>query len=616
MYEVFNWYRSWLAIGGWQQPIPPATMRAHATLGHPNIAAAYLNLILPLGLAYIFRRRKLLWPLLIWAGLVLTLVYFTSSRGGWLGTMAASGSLALLLGLEQRAQVLRAWGWLRARVWALAGLILAGVAGAGLVGVLLLRQSQHPTHAQGDQRGYIWVVALDMFKAHPLLGNGPGTYGLEFLRRYSIPPGLLLAHAHNFALNTLGEMGVIGALALAALAAAIVISLWRAWRGAAPGTRALKAGLIASLVGLAVHSQFDTPETVQVIDLLTAVILGLLMAGQLGRSAAVTGRRVSWPLWLGMLAALGMWGYANISYAAFSRGLSASYQSDWSNTARWMDESVRLEPRLAFGWFQDGFAHGMLALNPDGSLRDRLELQKALAAYERGILLDDSSTLNWTNLGRLRLVAGDLDGALLAYTRAAGLAKNSPDLQFIYARVLEKGRSDAQAMAVYSAALELQRALRYNIFVNFSMLYQVDPGGPLMRVPVPQDGWLALEKGDFTLAAQLFRERAGVNDPGAYFGLGRALAELGDYPGAERALRTAEFAGGDLLAANQAMVWLYERMGDPLKLAQAKEKVADLLNRGSVFGPGRMGEAQAAWYIYHRESLAPELLPGMSLDKR
>ena len=41
----------WLAIDGGQQFIPPTILRARATLGHPNIAAAYFNLMLPLGLA-------------------------------------------------------------------------------------------------------------------------------------------------------------------------------------------------------------------------------------------------------------------------------------------------------------------------------------------------------------------------------------------------------------------------------------------------------------------------------------------------------------------------------------------------------------------------------------
>jgi tetratricopeptide (TPR) repeat protein len=484
--------------------------------------------------------------------------------------------------------------------------------GAGLVGVLLLRQVQNTTHAQGDPRGYIWVVAVDMFKQHPLLGNGPGTYGLEFMRHYSIPPAMLLAHAHNFVLNTLGEMGAAGALALAALTIGIVITLWRAWHKAPVGKRGLTAALIASLVGLAVHSQFDTPETVVMISLLTAVILGLLAGALPGKPAATSdaeARWLSWPLWLGMIAAVGLWGFSNSSYTAFSQGLAASYRSDWQTAAYWMDETVRREPALAFTWFQDGFAHGMLALNPDGSLRDQRELRTALAAYENGMQLEDANSLNWANLGRLRLAARDEGGAVEAFAQAARLAKNSIVIQLEYVLVLEKLQPDAQSRAVYLAALERQRSLYYNLYFNFSMWRQVDLTGFSIPVPEPMEAWLALEKGELSQAVDLFRTQESGNEPYAYIGLGRALMDLGDYPGAERALRTAEFLGGDALAVNQALVWLYSRMDEPEKLAQARARVDDLLERTSVYGPGRMGESPYAWYIYHRESLPLDLLP-------
>ena len=44
--------------------------------------------------------------------------------------------------------------------------------------------------------------------------------------------------------------------------------------------------------------------------------------------------------------------------------------------ANWMDETVRREPGMAYYWFQDGFAHGMLALNQDGILQRSSRIAK------------------------------------------------------------------------------------------------------------------------------------------------------------------------------------------------------------------------------------------------
>ena len=91
--QLGNWYLDWLKIGGIEQPIPPATIRIASTLGHPNYFAAYLNLLWPLAVARWMnspsRPAKVI--LAAWCAAALGLIYFTSSRGGWLGTAVASG---------------------------------------------------------------------------------------------------------------------------------------------------------------------------------------------------------------------------------------------------------------------------------------------------------------------------------------------------------------------------------------------------------------------------------------------------------------------------------------------------------------------------------------------
>jgi len=61
-------------------------------------------------------------------------------------------------------------------------------------------------------RTLIWVAGLSVFRDHPFLGVGPGTYGLNILRMVDIP-----LVAHNTFLSVLVELGVGGALLLVGL---------------------------------------------------------------------------------------------------------------------------------------------------------------------------------------------------------------------------------------------------------------------------------------------------------------------------------------------------------------------------------------------------------------
>src|SRR5204862_414305 len=79
-----------------------------------------------------------------WAIAASVILFFTSSRGGWLGTAAGVAALALLAGYERRSAVRGAWQALRRRPWLVAGIVVAAlalvVAGAAVVYI----ESQHP----------------------------------------------------------------------------------------------------------------------------------------------------------------------------------------------------------------------------------------------------------------------------------------------------------------------------------------------------------------------------------------------------------------------------------------------------------------------------------------
>ncbi|MEP7357175.1 MAG: O-antigen ligase family protein, partial [Anaerolineales bacterium] len=230
--ELAAWYAGWLAIGGLQDPLPPATLRVRAFLGHPNFVAALFSMLLPLALGGVLlaHNRASRGLAAAWVIAAAVIVYFTSSRGGWLGTAAGVAALIVPVAAERRGALRGACQALRRRPWAIAALGLFAVAAVGGAAALVYVQSRHPSHAGRD---YIWEVAWEMFQRHPLTGNGPFTYGTEFIHKYSVPPEVLLAHAHNVFINTLAETGLVGGAAWAVLGLALARAVWRRWQAAA-----------------------------------------------------------------------------------------------------------------------------------------------------------------------------------------------------------------------------------------------------------------------------------------------------------------------------------------------------------------------------------------------
>jgi O-antigen ligase len=106
-----------------------------------------------------------------------------------------------------------------------------------------------------------WAAALEMARARPLVGFGPGTFAAEFVphrlraelryrQRLTSPTSAgSYSEAHSDYLQGLAEIGVIASAAAVALVAVIFARLWRrAFRAASPAQAeaALLAAVLAS----------------------------------------------------------------------------------------------------------------------------------------------------------------------------------------------------------------------------------------------------------------------------------------------------------------------------------------------------------------------------------
>jgi O-antigen ligase len=188
--------------------------RGSGTFICPNHLAGYLEMILPLALAFTITGRfgHLMKIFLAYASLVIFAgITVTISRGGWLATGA---SLMFLT-----------WWLLRQRDYWKRSLLITVVLVTVFTGFFLkarLSPSRverfQQAHDIEDVRLRLWTPAIAMWQDHFWTGVGPAHFDYRF-RQYRPADDQLQARpdrVHNDYLNTLVDWGIIGAVLVAA----------------------------------------------------------------------------------------------------------------------------------------------------------------------------------------------------------------------------------------------------------------------------------------------------------------------------------------------------------------------------------------------------------------
>ncbi|MEI7731065.1 MAG: O-antigen ligase family protein [Verrucomicrobiota bacterium] len=174
--------------------------RIFSTFVYPNALAGAILLLLPPLLAWlaVVWRKQMAALLLLF--LALPCLYWSGSKAGWL--------IALVLGL---VWVLHLSLGRRARLLIVGAVLLVGVT------AFFLRFSTY--FAKGatsaGARFEYWQAAWGNFKAHPVVGSGPGTFGAVY-RKVKSPGAEMARLTHNDYLEQASDSGGIGGLAYAA----------------------------------------------------------------------------------------------------------------------------------------------------------------------------------------------------------------------------------------------------------------------------------------------------------------------------------------------------------------------------------------------------------------
>jgi tetratricopeptide (TPR) repeat protein len=336
--DLLSWWAQWAQL--WQPGMARLPTGSRIGFGgtHPNQAALLINLGVPLAIAAWWQARAAwqhaLWA--IWLLLATVMLYYTSSRGGWLAMVAISGTmvLPLLWSAWRRRRWRRFWsvgllsalygtlflvlfvvnlqeiqaqrGRVPAQQPAIAPTAVAPTIAPTAVPTAVVPEASQPAESAQDSelaettrtltssagRDTFWQRALEFFAERPLLGVGPAGYVTRYSEVEPYSRVFVAPHAHNIYLQVLSESGLLGVGMLLVLGGVTLWIWWRGWQAVPPllpgeppasadapvGDRALLLACGAAGVGLAVHGLVEVP-VINTMMLYMALVTAALAAG-------------------------------------------------------------------------------------------------------------------------------------------------------------------------------------------------------------------------------------------------------------------------------------------------------------------------------------------------
>ncbi|GBO54408.1 O-antigen polymerase [Pseudanabaena sp. lw0831] len=261
-YAVQQWYLGAPELATWTDVTSETagTTRVYSFLGNPNLLAGYLVPALPLGAIAAIHWRS--WGMKILGAIAAILGAFcitqTQSRGGLMGLAAESFALVLLLVY---------WWGKRLPTWTLPA-TFGGTAGAIALGTILvptLRKRVGSIFGTEDSsnafRVNVWQAVLNMIKAKPILGIGPGNKAFNLVYPLYQRSGYSALGTYSVPLEITVETGIIGVICYGWLILSIFRQAWIALNRLrrdrdASGLWIIAA--IATIVGMMVHGLVDT----------------------------------------------------------------------------------------------------------------------------------------------------------------------------------------------------------------------------------------------------------------------------------------------------------------------------------------------------------------------
>lgn len=257
--------------------------RVYSYLENPNLLAGYLIPAIAFSVAAVFvwpgRGPKVLAGAMVLVNL--SCLYFTDSRGGWIGAMAMVIAFLLLLYGWWRDQLSPFWQkWLLPMVFgALAGFLLAAILSVETLQARVLSIFQGRGDSSNNFRINVWEAVRQMIRERPILGIGPGNDAFNKVYPLYMRPGFSALSAYSVLMEIIVETGFLGFTVFVWFLGVTFCQGWQQMQRLRQSRNPQGfwlMGAIASGVGLMVHGLVDTvwyrPEINTVWWLAVAVI--------------------------------------------------------------------------------------------------------------------------------------------------------------------------------------------------------------------------------------------------------------------------------------------------------------------------------------------------------
>lgn len=593
--EAIVWYQQWYDFTG--KLIPEISYRLPA----PNFLAVFLNLLLMVAAASILYTKskggKVL--LVLWSLSALGLIFLTSSRGGWLGTIAGLGSLFLLAAWafpEQRKVVIK---WLHKHRLVMILLVIGALTIVLVFAWVFIQQSNQPTHSKlSESRGFLWKPAWQAFLRSPIIGSGPYTYASFYLQTRSIPPAPLYLFSHNIYLDMLSGAGVVGLLAFLGAIICLCVGLVKQFRSTTGLDRGMVMGAMAALSAFMVHGVVDSVHhTIPTVAWVLAIILGV----GIQNSQSVEKRRLGFSWWLGVAlvsaGVLNLWAEKPLHEVAI-----AGNSGYWQNARQGIQEVIERDPALAIAYQQAGLIEGKLA-EDEGTEA----VNAALGNFETAIEIDPYWGVNYLNLGVLYREIGNLQQSIRMLEKAVEISSECALFQLNLGVAYEMIGDDDQAKEAYSLALEAQPLWQNAYFwreTSFRKEIHAQNSASAEMLMLSRE----------ELEVEYLKKPSGIR---AYLNIIPYYLSDGDLLKAEEALRYAELSYTELESDRLLTKWykaeLAARRGDYGEAARLGDEALQRFMQQGVYGPGTFGTLMYDQLVFRRPVIMMEVVPQIEM---
>lgn len=531
------WLREWLALAQLGRGTPPFGYRLPgAFLGHANMEAGYLALILPLVVVRFWRARGLLsrsgWVALL--GVFSLTAYFTSSRAGWAATAVGVLTSTLLLALSGRER--GSWRSLISRARSILSRPLV-VGGLLVIAPILLWlvwiQATQTSHAPLLQaRAGVWNAGVSLLRQSPLVGHGPGSSHVLVVVADQLLTEAYFIHPHNLLLFLGSEGGIIGLGIVLVGVAAFLISCFRSWQLMDARERAWAAGPLGALTAAALHNQADLIFEAPVYSISVLLLVLLLLKPKSPPQA----RRLIHVPPLAMLALLIPYLMGSLfllrGIGKMEEGVSLAAAGGPQAGAEQICAAAEQFPAYALGPIQCALALSSAVAGPDRSSDQSV----ALEYLQRGIESDPYWPAHWANLAALQWTIGSHRLAMEAMAEAVRRAPAEPRYLVTYGAMAESRGEGELAKDLYRRALQNNPGLTQSIFFSETELRKDVLGSTsglryrneLSRLSLL--AWDAYLEGDYQSARRMFNSvlEGSPHSAIARSGLAATFQELGD----------------------------------------------------------------------------------------